>query len=96
MSFLLKNYSLVESEYLFIRCNNTIFFLWNTNNTDKNGVNKQTTHTKHLEKDNIGKGGPTMSLDDFEFLFFHSAREASNVVNTFLNLIFIKKQEPAV
>ena len=37
-----------------------------------------------------------MSLDDFEFLFFHSAREASNVVNTFLNLIFIKKQEPAV
>ena len=58
MSFLLKNYSLVESVYLFIRCNKTKFFLWNTNNTDRNGVNKQNTYTKHLEKDNIGKWGP--------------------------------------
>ena len=30
-----------------------------------------------------------MSLDAFEFLFFDSAREASNDVNTFLNLRFI-------
>ena len=57
MSFILKNYSLVESVYLFIRWNKTKFFLRNTYNTDRNGVNKQNTHTKHLEKDNIGKGG---------------------------------------
>ena len=37
-----------------------------------------------------------MSPDAFEFLFFDSAREASNDVNTFLNLRFIKKQKPAV
>ena len=37
-----------------------------------------------------------MSLDAFEFLFFDSAREASNDVNTFLNLRFIKKHKPAV
>ena len=48
MSFLLKNYSLVESVYLFIRCSTTRFFLQNTNNTDRNGVNKP--NTKHLER----------------------------------------------
>ena len=37
-----------------------------------------------------------MSLDAFEFLFFDSARETTNDVNTFLNLKVIKKQEPAV
>ena len=52
----LFNYSLVEVAYLFTRCNRTTFFLWNTNNTDRNGVNKQKTHTKHLEQDNIGGG----------------------------------------
>ena len=36
-----------------------------------------------------------MILDAFEFLFFDSAREASNDVNTFLNLRFMKKQKPA-
>ena len=90
MCFLLKNYSLVESVYLFIRCNKTKFYQRNTINTDRNGVNK------HLEKDNIGMGGPTMSLDAFEFLFFDSAREASKDADTFLNLRFIKKQKPAV
>ena len=55
MYFLLKNQSLVESVYLFIRCNKTRFFLRKTNNTDRNGINKQNTHTKHLEKDNTGK-----------------------------------------
>ena len=95
ISFLLKNYSLVENLYLFIRCNKTKFFLGNTNNADRNGVHKENTHTKHLEKDNIGKGGATMSLDTFEFLFFDSAREASNDVDTFLNLRFIKKQKSA-
>ena len=50
MSFLLKNYSLVEVVYLFIRCKKTIFFLWNTNNTNRNGVNKQkNTHQTLLE-----------------------------------------------
>ena len=64
MSFLLKNYSVVKSVNLFIRCNNkTRLFLQNTNNTDRNGVKKQNTHThththtKNVEKDNIGKGG---------------------------------------
>ena len=37
-----------------------------------------------------------MSLDAFEFLFFDSAREARNDVNTFSNLRFINKQKPAV
>ena len=59
------------------------------------------SHTKHLEKYNTGNGGvevgvPTMSLDASEFLFCDSAKEASNHVNTFLNLKFIKKQKPAV
>ena len=42
--------------YQLIRCYKTRFFLWNTNNTDRNAVNKQNTHTKHSEKDNPGKG----------------------------------------
>ena len=84
MCFLLKNYSLIESVHLFIRHNKTKFFQQNTINTDRNGVNKQNRHTKHLEKDNTGSGGgPTMSLDAFEFLFFDSAREASKDVDTF-------------
>ena len=59
MSFLLKKYSLVESIYQFIICNKAKFFLRNTNNTDRNSVNKKHTHThnKYLEKDDIGKGG---------------------------------------
>ena len=39
--------------------------------------------------------GPTLSLDAFEFLFFDTARETSNDVNTFFKLRFIKKQKPA-
>ena len=58
---LFKNYSLVEVVYLFIRCNKTNFFLWNTNNTDINSANQENIHTythfKHLRKDNIRKGG---------------------------------------
>ena len=30
-----------------IRCCKTRFFMWNTNYTDRNGVNKQITHTPH-------------------------------------------------
>ena len=101
MSFLLKKYSFVESIYQFIICNKAKFFLRNTNNTDRNSVNKNHTHThnKYLEKDDIGKGGGRgriMSLDAFEFLVLDSAREASNDVDTFLNLRFIKKQKSAV
>ena len=45
MSFLLKNSSLVKVIYLLIRCYKARFFLWDTNNTVTNGVNKQHTHT---------------------------------------------------
>ena len=87
MCFLLKNYSLVESVYLFIRHNKTKFFQQNTINTDRNGVNKQNRHTKHLEKDNTGRAGgggaPKKGPVAFEFLFFDSAREASKDVDTF-------------
>ena len=51
MYFLFKNYSIVEIVYLVIRCNKTKFFREVQINTDKNGVNEQNTHTKHLEKD---------------------------------------------
>ena len=50
MSFLLKNYSLVKVIYLLVICYKARFFLWNTNNTDKNVVNEHThthTHTQH-------------------------------------------------
>ena len=83
MCFLLKNYLLIESVYLFIRCNKTKFFQRNTVNTDRNDVNKQSRHTKHLEKDSTGRGVPTISLHAFEFLFFDSARKASKDVDTF-------------
>ena len=49
----------------------TRFFLWNTNNIDRNDVNKQNTHIKHSEKDNTGKGSnnwtgvPTMIMLNF-------------------------------
>ena len=64
MPFLFKNYSLVKVckiIHLLIRCYKTRFFLWNTNNTDRNSVNKQNKHTytniqvKHSEKDNTRK-----------------------------------------
>ena len=56
MSLIFKNYLLAEGTYLLIRLNKTEFFLWNTNNTDRNDINKQNTqtHTKHSEKYNIG------------------------------------------
>ena len=99
MCFLLKNYSLVEVVYLFIRCNKIKIFLWNANNTDINGVSKQNTYTysKLLEKDNTGKEGvPTMSLAAFEFLFIDCGNKANNDVTTFLNLRFIIKQRSAL
>ena len=82
MSFVLKNYTLVEVVYLFIRCNKTKFFLWNTNNTNRNGVNKQNTH---LEKDSIGEEGGLTNYGPgcFWIIVFDSAREASNDVKRF-------------
>ena len=48
-----KNYSHVEVVYMLIRFNKPKFILWNTNITDKNGANKQNTHTytKHSKND---------------------------------------------
>ena len=55
------------------------------------------THTPNTQRKITfeKEGDPTMSLDAFEFLFFNSAREACNDVNTFLKLRFINKQKPA-
>ena len=50
MFFLFKNYSLVEVIDLLIRCNKTKFFLSNTNNTGRSGVNKQNTHTTNTQR----------------------------------------------
>ena len=43
--FFFFNYSLAKVIYVFIRCHKARFFLRNTNNTDRNGVNKQNRHT---------------------------------------------------
>ena len=43
--FAFQQYSLVKVIYLLIRFNKTKSFLWNTNNTDMNGINQQNTHT---------------------------------------------------
>ena len=49
MSFFFKNYSLVKVIcHVFIRSYKARFFLGNTNNTDRNGVNKP-THTPNTE-----------------------------------------------
>ena len=75
MSFLYKHYSRVEVIYQLIICSKTKFFLWNTNNTDKNGVNKQNTYTTNTQR-NItlermeGWVGPTMSLAASIFFSF--------------------------
>ena len=51
-----KNYSLVEAIYISWLDAIKLSSFSETNNTDRNGVNKQNTHTKHPEKDNTGKG----------------------------------------
>ena len=55
-SFLLKNYSLLKFIYLLIIFNNIKSFMWNTKNTDRNGLNEQNTHTTYREKHNFRKG----------------------------------------
>ena len=57
MSLLFKNYLFVEVIYLLlIKFNNTKSFMWNTKNTDRNGINEQNTHTPPREKDTFRKG----------------------------------------
>ena len=56
VSFLFKNYSLVKVIYLLIRCYKTGFLLWNTDNTDRNGVNKQNTCTNQTLRERYRKG----------------------------------------
>ena len=42
---------------LWIRCNKTKFFLWNTNDSNRNGVSKQkNAHKNHSEKVNTEGG----------------------------------------
>ena len=50
MCFCFKNYLLVEVTCLLFRCNETKFFLWNPNNTDRNGVNKQNKQTPKTQR----------------------------------------------
>ena len=50
MSFLFKNYSLAKVIYLLIRWYKTRFLLGNINNTDRNGENKQNTHTPNTQR----------------------------------------------
>ena len=45
-----KNYSFAEVIYLLIWFNKTKPFVWNTQNTDRNKVNEQNTHTTHRQK----------------------------------------------
>ena len=63
MSLLFKNYSLLKFIYLLIRCSKTRFFLWNTNITDSNGVNKQNAHT-HTHQTLKWKGFVIMKISD--------------------------------
>ena len=99
-----KNYSLVEFIYLLIRCSKTNFFLWNINNTYRNGINKQNkyTHTRELTHRNTEKKitleieVQTMSMVASQYLPFYSAKEASNDVTTSLNLRFITTQKLAL
>ena len=85
MPFLLKNYSLVEVVYLFIKCNKTKFLPWNTDNTDRNVVNKQKGHTKHLQKDNIGKGrGGSNYQPGCFWIFFQEKSKKKQVMTSTL------------
>ena len=73
MSFLYKNYSRVEVIYQLIICNKTKLFLWNANNTDKNGVNKQNIYTTNTQRKNLGRDEGVCGSNcesDCVYLFF--------------------------
>ena len=60
-------------------------------------INKKHTYQTLRERYHWKEeGGRVPTMDASEFLFFDSAKEASNNVNTFLNLRFTKKRKPAV
>ena len=69
MSSLFKNYWLVEITYLLIRFNKTKFFLWNTKNTARYGVNKQNTHYHSLREWYDWKGWLSIKTNDRVPLF---------------------------
>ena len=48
--FFFKDYSLVKVIYLLIRCYKARFFLCNKNNTDRNGVKRNTNTVTHTSK----------------------------------------------
>ena len=50
MSLLFKNHWLVEVTYQLIRFNKINFFLWNTKNSDRYGVNMQNKHQNSLRE----------------------------------------------
>ena len=73
MSFIFKNYSLMEVIYLLIRFSETNFFPRNTKNTDRNGVNKQNTHTHthtHTHTPNTQRKIRLVSMKINDTLFF--------------------------
>ena len=73
MSFIFKNYSLMEVIYLLIRFSETNFFPRNTKNTDRNGVNKQNTHTHthtHTRTPNTQRKIRLVSMKINDTLFF--------------------------
>ena len=50
MSFIFINYPLAKVMFLLIRCYKSRFFLCSTNNTDRNGGNKQNIDTPNPQK----------------------------------------------
>ena len=55
----------LQKSYLLIRCYKARFFLWKTNNTDRNGVNKQNTYTPNTQRNIIHwKGLAGMKIGD--------------------------------
>ena len=70
MSSIFKNYSLTEVIYLLIRFNETNFFPRNTKNTDRNGVNKQNTHTRARARTSVWWKIRLVSMKINDTLFF--------------------------
>ena len=50
MSSFQKLFTFVKVIYLLIRCYKSRLFLWNTSNTDRNGVSKQNTYTPNTQR----------------------------------------------
>ena len=50
ISFLFKDYSLLEVMHVLIKCSKTKSFLWNTKNTSSNGINGLNTYNTQRER----------------------------------------------